>query len=500
MKKNLKDIDAFLSSLYTTKSNTWKKIQEKKVVEVFNTAIKEVPAYKDFIAGYDIKPSTIKTYTDFLQVPSVTKKNYLRAFPWNDLCKRKYLVEESLVMTSTSGSTGQPFYFPRVRDIDLQSAVCHKMFLTSTQIPKNTSTLIIDCFGMGVWIGGLLTYQAFKHVGEDGTPLSIITPGISKHEIFQALKNLGPHYNTIILCGYPPFIKDVVDEAENYGVVWKNYHIKIIFAAEAFSETFREYIVNAVGIKDIYRDTMNIYGSADLGTMAQESPVCILLRRLALQNQNLYVKLFGQATRLPTLAQYIPDFITFESENNSIYCTGDNVLPLIRYEIGDSGGVFTYDEVIKICKEEGIDLQTEAKKVGIEDTLTELPFVYVYERSDFSASFYGAIMYPEFIKKGLAHESISDFVTGKFVMYTKNDEKENQFLEINIEMKHHQKSNKKIHAEVLSSVHMSLLTHSAEYKKLSESLGDRVYPKLVFWSYEDETYFKIGGKQKWVKK
>lgn len=491
--------ETILNNLYTKKSKEWTKMGEKKLLQTFKVASKEVLAYKSFIESFSIDPLCIRTLEDFKIVPVVTKKNYLRAFPWKDVCKQNSLAKESLVMTSTSGSTGAPFYFPRVTGIDMQSSISHQMFLRSSKISHKKTILVIDCFGMGVWIGGLLTYQAFKHISERGYPMTIITPGISKHEIFQTLKNLGSNYNQIVLCGYPPFMKDVVDEAKDMGITWSDYNIKIIFAAEGFSETFRDYIVREVGIKDLYRDTMNIYGSADLGTMAQESPLCILLRRLALEHNNLYLSLFGQATRLPTLAQYIPEFINFEAKNNSIYCTGDNVLPLVRYEIGDNGGVFTYSQIEELCKKEGIDLRKEMQKVGIEDSVTELPFVYIYERSDFAASFYGAIIYPEFIKKGLLTDTLRMYITGKFSMYTKNDENEDQYLEINIETKPHQKITQSVRSQVLRSVHETLLSQSAEYNKLFESLSERVYPKLVFWPHEDETHFKVGGKQKWVK-
>lgn len=501
---NSEEVDGFiqrvLTSLYKTTSAEWKKVSRKKLLAVFKESYRTVPAYKKFILENNIKIDNITTLQDFNIVPPITKKNYLRAYAWEELCKTKALASQPLVMTATSGSTGEPFYFPRTSTIDIQSAVYHEMFMRSSKIAKNKSILVIDCFGMGVWIGGLITYQAFKYISQRGYPLTIITPGINKHEIFQALKNLGPNYDQIILCGYPPFMKDVVDEAKDAGIVWSNYNIKIIFAAEGFSETFRDYLVKEIGIKDLYRDTMNIYGSADLGTMAQESPLCILIRRLALKHQSLYMSLFGQATRLPTLAQYIPEFINFEEKNNSIYCTGDNALPLIRYEIGDNGGVLSYESVEEKFKKEGIDLQKEIQKVGITDSVTELPFVYVYERSDFAASFYGAIMYPEFIKKGLLVEHLRTYVTGKFTMYTKNDENEDQYLEINIELKPRQKVTRLIRAQVLRSIYDSLLSQSTEYKKLSESLGDRVYPKLVFWPQGHELHFISGAKQKWVKK
>jgi phenylacetate-CoA ligase len=375
------------------------------------------------------------------------------------------------------------------------------MFLRSSKIAKNKSTLVIDCFGMGVWIGGLITYQAFKHISERGYPLTIITPGISKHEIFQALKNIAPHFDQIILCGYPPFMKDVIDHAKDNGIILNKFNLKIIFAAEGFSEVFRDYIVKHTGIQDLYRDTMNVYGSADLGTMAQESPLCILIRRLALGNAKLYSRLFGQTSRLPTLAQYIPDFINFETKNGSVYCTGDNALPLIRYEIGDNGQVLTYRHIKEMCEEEGIDLKKEIKRVNIGDTITELPFVCVYERSDFSTKLYGAIIYPEYIKKGLQGEDLEKYITGKFTMSTKYEQTHDAYLEINIELKAGVKESKQLREKIIQAVSKALISESAEHKNNTTMLSkSKVEPRIIFWQCGHEAHFKAGGKQKWIKK
>lgn len=492
--------DSFSKSILTRTSNEWSKTQEKKLLSVFKEASTSVYAYKQFLQDKKVESKDIKNLKKFMSLPIVTKKQYLRAYSWDSLLKTQSLSTLPLVMTSTSGSTGEPFYFPRATSVDIQSSLLHEVFLRSARISKTKSTLVIDCFGMGVWIGGLITYQAFKYISERGYGMSIITPGINKREIFQSLKNLGSYYNQIVLCGYPPFIKDIIDEGKDNNVNWSDFNLKIIFAAEGFSETFRDYIIKEGGLRDVYRDTMNIYGSADIGTMAQESPLCILLRRLALDNNGLYLRLFGQSTRLPTVAQYVPEFVAFESVNNSIVLTGDNILPLVRYEIGDNGNVLTYDEVEALCKEEGVDLVAEIKKAKIGDTISQLPFVFVYERSDFSASFYGALIYPEFIKKALSNKELHAYITGKFTMFTKNDENENQYLEINIETKQRQKITKTIRSHILKLILDTLTSHSAEFKKILETLGEKANPKLIFWEHGHEKHFLSGAKQKWVKK
>ncbi len=489
-----------LDFIYSHKSTYWKKEQEKRLLDLFHTSAEKVKAYKDFLKKARIQPDKIKTVEDLQKVLPVNKDNYLRSYPWEKLCMPGSLTEQSLVLTSTSGSTGRPFYFPRNGLLDAQSSIYHQMFIRNSGIDPNKSTLVLVCFGMGVWIGGVITYQAFKSISERGYHMTILTPGVNKREIYEALKNIGPKYDQIIMCGYPPFMKDVIDEGKENGVTWTDFNIKMVFAAEAFSEKFRDYIIRKTGMKNPYRDTMNIYGSADLGTMAEETPISILIRRLALKNKNLYKKLFEQATRLPTFAQYIPQFINFECTNNNVYCSGDNVLPLVRYEIGDNGGVHHFADIVEIFNSEGMDLHAEAKKAGIEDTIAELPFVYIYERTDLSTKLYGAIIYPEYIKAGLQDTNLEKYITGKFTMFTKHDKKQDEYLEINVELKAGINESDWLKEEVTERVAESLTTNSAEHKNNVHMLNGKVKPRVVFWPHEHPLHFQTGIKQKWVKK
>jgi len=481
------------------KSDYWAKRAEEVSLKLFHEAAEKVPAYKDFLRKNKINPEKIKTFKDFKSVPSTSKENYLRQYPLEDLTWKGYL-KKSLVFTSTSGSTGAPFYFPRNHILDWQSSIYHQIFLENSRVDINKSTLVMVCFGMGVWIGGLITYQAFKSISDRGYPLTIITPGVNKKEIFEALKHIGPKFDQIILCGYPPFMKDVVDEAKNQGVRWQDHNLRIVFAAESFSEKFRQYITHKTGIKDAYRDTMNIYGSADIGTMAIETPVNIMMRKMALQSKKIYKDIFTEANRLPTFAQFNPEFINFESVDRNIYCTGNNTIPFVRYEIGDNGGVVSWNEADSIFKAHGIGIRKEARDVGLENTISELPSVYLYERTDLSAKLYGAIIFPEYIKGGLEYGKFTDYITGKFTMFTKHDKKQNEYLEINIELKSGVKTEKILEKEIKKSIIESLLKNSAEHKNNAQMMGEKVSPKIVLWPYEHPLYFKSGAKQRWVKK
>ena len=174
--------------------------------------------------------------------------------------------------------------------------------------------------------------------------------------------------------------------------------------------------------------------------MAYETPLSILIRRIAIQKPVLFNDIFGAIDKTPTLAQFNPLFINFECVNGNIILTGNNEIPLVRYDIGDHGGVYSYDEIIKILEKHNIDIISEAKKAGIHNALNELPFVFVFERNDFSVTLYGLQIYPEVIRETILEDPFNHFLSGKFTLVTQFNKKQDQYLEVNIEMKKSVKS------------------------------------------------------------
>lgn len=489
-----------LGDLHTLSSETWSREAERHNIAVFRHAAHAVPAYKRFLKDHKVDPLDIRTSEDFSRLPAVHKSNYLRVSKWNELIASDALNDRHLILAATSGSTGKPFYFPRTSDVDSYAALFHTLFIENSGLDKKRKTLVIIGFGMGVWIGGIITYEAFSRVSEGGFPLTIITAGTNKKEIYEALREAGPYYEQVVVCGYPPFIKDLIDEGKEAGITWSRFDLRILCAAESFSEDFRDYLVRLAGLKDPLRTVISIYGSAELGTMAIETPLTTLLRRLALKKKPLFEKIFGDAKRLPTLAQFIPSCVNFTAVDGSLFCTASNALPLVRYDIGDKGGVRTFTEITAMCADEGIDLVREIRKAGIEDTVCQLPFVYVYERADLSTKLYGAIIYPEHVKGGLQKKQFDDHLTGKFTMMTKHDKGQNEFLEIHLELKPGVAESEELRAQVIEQVVESLANKSDEYRYLSGTVREKVVPRVVLWPHGHPEHFQQGVKQKWVKK
>jgi len=463
---------------------------------LFQKAAQQVPAYADFLKRRHFKPSMVKNEVDWLKIPLTDKKSYLNQYQLRQLFWPKALAG-CLVYTATSGSTGLPSYFPRTSRLDWQYSLILENFLKQSSRGPGP-TLIIIGFGMGVWIGGLITYQAFEMAARRAKlPVSIITPGINKEEIFKALAKLSPLYKQTVLVGYPPFVKNIVDEALARGLNLKKHNLCFLLAAEAFTENFRDYLVKKAAVKNRFLDTLNIYGSADLGAMAFETPLSILIRTFAAKDQNLFKEIFSGINKTPTLVQYNPDFIHFESLDGNLVLTGDSALPLVRYALGDHGGVIGFADMLKLLKKHGLDIIKAAKKSGLAKTIKKFPFVYVYERADFSASLYGINIFPEYIKEALLGQPL---LTGRFTMSAKFDSRQNQYLEINVETRKKENLKKARLNKIEKTVIEKLRKVSSEFRELSNHMPGRRLVLLKSWPLEHPLYFRPGLKQKWIQK
>jgi len=145
-------------------------------------------------------------------------------------------------------------------------------------------------------------------------------------------------------------------------------------------------------------------------------------------------------------------------------------------------------------------LRKEAKRAGIKNHMYQLPFVYVYERIDMSTTLYGLQIYPETIKEALLKKQFSNFLTGKLTLISKFDVNHNQYLEINLELRKKREVSNMLKTQLLNEIVNNLRIKNSEFRELSDFLGDRALPTLVFWPQEDPLYFKPGIKQKWVDK
>lgn len=490
----------WLDALKTQSETYWMRRGERMALGLYRQMVRRVPAYGAFLAAKNFKSASVRSVRDFVTLPPVSKDGYLKKFSLSDVCWDGSLTQGQRIISATSGSTGEPFYFPRTHEQDLQYAAVAEMYLRSNFSVHKKSTLFIIGWGMGIWIGGVFSYAALRIVAERSRyRLSIMTPGSNTDEILQAVVRLGPLYDQVIIGGYPPMIKDLVDEGVRRDVLWKRYHVKFIFSAEGFSEEFRDYIAHHTGLSDILRDTLNHYGTVDLGTMAHETPVSVLIRRLAMRNPGLNDALFGHPHRQPTLAQYIPELFYFEESDGSVLCSGFGGIPLVRYDFIDTGGVMTFAGVKNVFSGFGIDLEEEIRKAGIAETVWQLPFVYVFERRDFTVKLSGANIFPQEIRRALEHPDVKTYVSGRCTMQVGLDRSMDQYLTVNIELNPEVRGSVALKKQLCRSIVSELRSRNSEYAYLYSLLPRRrLEPHIILWKYQEGEFFRRRGKQTWV--
>lgn len=504
IKKQLKDIREFIDDLCIKQSSYWERRGEEMAFKLFKDMSERVPAYKKFLKENNIDVANIKKFSDTLSIPPIDKDNYLRKYDLNELCWDGNLDKKSWTISSTSGSTGEPFYFPRTDEQDLLYSLTAELYLITNFAIDKKSTLYINAFPMGPWIGGLFTYQAIKHVVARGKyNISMITTSIDKKEIVKAVKRFGGLFDQIIIGSYAPFLKDTLEDGSDQGLDWKKYNVKFIFSAEGFSEVFRDYVLETTGYPGCFERTLNHYGTVDLGTMAYETPFSIKVRRVLLKNPKFYRYFFWQSQKLPTLCQYIPEHFYFQTtvDNKGLLCSSYSGLPLFRYNLKDSGGIIHYDELKDFLNKRNINFQEFFKDIHIpRRSKWRLPFVFVFERTDFSVSYYAFQVYPETIRRALQTKALEHRITGKFTMVVKYDENNDQKLCIHIELTNNESPSEELEKVIMKSLLKYLNGENSEFRKTYKENRDKVAPVVIFHKYEDPKYFKPGIKQKWVQK
>lgn len=459
----------------------WEKAGQKRALEIFRQAGRDVPAYKDFLKRNKIDPEKIRTLKDFGQVPATTKENYINVYPVE---KRSWQgkLKASLVATS-SGTTGEPKFWPRGGYQEFEAAITHELLYNQFFKIGKLKTLAIIGFPMGVYVSGMATALPTWLVSQKYPNLTFASVGNNKTEALRVIKNLRGDYEQILLVGHPFFLKDVIETGKTQGIKWDKKILRLMFCSEGFSESWREYLLKEAGINSP-AGAINTYGSSELLLMAYETPLSIRLRSQMEKNPTLALALLGQ-TDVPNFFQYNPFLRFVEEQGKELLFTASSGLPLIRFNLHDSGKIIPYSQVQKT------HATTDAAS-------WKLPFLALWGRSDHTIIFYAANIYPQNISAALSHGKFFKKITGKFSLRKDYKKNMDEFLEINLELRPKVLPTKKLANLVTRKILDTLKKVNMEYAFLSVNLEKDLTPRIKFWPYQHSKYFKVGLKPKYI--
>lgn len=463
---------------------------ESRVLALFREAARDVPAYARFLEQHAVDPSTITGLEAFSKVPPTTKDNYYRPNPLPDLCRHGRLDALDMLALST-GSTGEPAVWPRFVTHELESSARFEQILGAFEAGQRR-TLAVVCFALGSWVGGLYTLACCRHLAAKGYPITVVAPGNQPAEILRALRALSGFFDQRVLFGYPPFLKDVIDLGAGQGFDWTSTPTRLVMAGEVFSEEWRSWVCSRIGA-DPASATASMYGTADGGVLANETPLSIRIRRALARRPDAARALFGEA-RLPTLCQYDPAYRYFEVEDGWLLFSGDGGAPLLRYKILDRGGVIGYAEMRDFLARHAVEL--EPPGLGTSDE-AESPFVYVFGRSFFAISFYGANIFPENVAVGLEQPELTAYLTGKFVLEVEFDQEQNAHLRLTVELARSEVEREGLRREIAAHVRRHLERLNGEFASYVPD-AERS-PRVALRAFGDPEFFPAGVKHRYTR-
>ena len=357
-------------------------------------AAKRVPAYAMHLGSAPAGPSGY---------PETDKENYIKTHSAEARCLHGSLPLDRTMIDESSGSTGTPYNWVRSRRERLEAQRSISYF--AKYCYGTESRITINAFSMGAWATGVNMGQALEANG------IVKNTGPDLAKILSTLRFFGPKYRYLIL-GYPPFLKHLIDVAEQEGFPFEQYHLDALVGGEGMSEGLRDYLLKR------FRLVYSGYGATDLEIgIAGETPVAVAVRRLAWKDPKVKAALFGADSRLPMLFQYNPLMHHIEeNQNRELVFTinrGSVLSPRIRYNVHDEGGVARFDELEDRLRDLGCNLRELVPGSG---RLLRLPFLWIYGRRDSTISVMGANIYPEDLEQCLYAEPGLARITRSFCL------------------------------------------------------------------------------------
>lgn len=256
-----------------------KEIQLERLQEIVKRAYENVPYYKKRFDELNINPEDIQTLDDIKKLPFTTKTDLRDAYPFG-----MFAVDDEKIIEvhTSSGTTGKPTVSGYTqKDINIWGEVMARA-LSMANAGKNDR--IQNCYGYGLFTGGLGVHYGTQKVGATVIPISA---GNTNRQI-EIIKD----FETSIITCTPSYALYLAEVLEKQGIDIKELNLKAgVFGAEMWTEEMRAEIEKRLGI-----DALNIYGLTEIigPGVAQE---CMEKNGLHIFEDHFYPEIINPKTK-----------------------------------------------------------------------------------------------------------------------------------------------------------------------------------------------------------
>ncbi len=269
----------------------------------------DVPFYRKKLDEAGVEPKDIRCLKDVAKLPFTTKDDLRLTYPYGLLACPQSEVEE---IHMSSGTTGVPVVDAYTRrDVENWEEA---MARTLAGAGGSRNDTVQNCYGYGLFTGGLGVHYGAKRLGANIIPMS---SGNTQKQL-MVMQSFG---STILTCT-PSYALFMAEEAAETGYDLKSMKLKSgCFGAEPWSENMRREIEAKYGI-----DAYDIYGLTEI-TGPGVAFECEAKDGLHINEDLFYPEIIDPETGVP-----LPDGQKGELVFTTLVKEGT---PLIRYRTRD---------------------------------------------------------------------------------------------------------------------------------------------------------------------
>ncbi len=387
-------------------------------------AERNVSAYAKFLAAH-----TFEREKGFAARPFVDKKSYLTAYNFAELLGDDF--DRTFTIFKSSGSSGQAFYWPQLKDAHRSSSDSLRRLLEGSFAIHQRRTLAIVGLALGSWIGGEHFSWVLKSMAvESPYPFSVFSPGSCHDEIIEMARRASPFVDQIILFVCPSAIAHLILRAEQTQRPLPLAKMRYIVIGEPFPESVRLSLQRKSGVAGAEPVLLSVYGSADTGALGFESPASIALRQILNENRQLATDL-GASGPVPHFFHCCAPDAFIESVNGELCITRWQGIPLVRYNLHDSVLLYAWPALRQRLLAESCDPILKS----VIEAAPELPdLIAIPGRSDNCLILCGSNISETMLDAAVRSEELSAWLTGMYKARVILDD-ERQYLELALEFK-----------------------------------------------------------------
>ncbi len=343
--------------------------------------------------------------------------------------------QEIFAMHSSSGSSGNPFYWPALKADSLSVPDLIGQLLENWFDIERKKTLAIVGLSLGSWAGGEYISWALKTMALNHSyPFWVFSCGNHHDEIIRAISQMESSVDLIILFMVPSAIGHFYLKASQLKQTLPFEKLRYIVMGEPFPESIRASLQRRAGVKDNSPFMFSVYGSADTSGLGIETLTTIALRKLLYQNNALASEL-GIEYPIPNFFHFTARDTFVEVLDGHLCVTRWQGIPLVRYILYDRVGLYSWQGLKQAILKSAM-LQPEDKPwleilSSASDRLPDL--LAVSGRADSCVILKGTNLTEYMLDAAVKCQELSGVLTGLYrakIIY----EQERQYLQFDLEI------------------------------------------------------------------